>query len=122
MNFERLPYGSFDISNSSYGLNIVEITNTGSLTVALDPGSRLTDGRLCLWLDDDSVLYCCVGNVTDKSLVLFGSYDLGETWGLMSGNNTISDATIFQPDTTGSEIYNLTACSWEGRNVLLARS
>tara|TARA_R100000664_G_C2760064_1_gene150711 strand:- start:9247 stop:12510 length:3264 start_codon:yes stop_codon:yes gene_type:complete len=121
VNFERLPYGSFDISNSTYGLNKVEVTNTGSLVVSLDPGSKLTDGRLAMWIDNNNVLFIAVGNVTDKSLVLFASYDSGEKWIKMSGDSTISDATFFQPDSTGSEIYRLTACNWEGRNVLIGR-
>lgn len=122
VTFVRLPYARFDVTTTTYSINESIITNDGSFPVCFQSGANLLfDGRLTVWIDDDGVLYCAIGNRTDKSIKLFTSDDNGSTWLKMSGDDTFDAANIFQPDSTGSEIEELSGCQHEGRSVLFGK-
>lgn len=122
VTFVRLPYARFDVTSTTYTLNESVITDDGTFPVCTQSASNLLfDGRLTVWIDDDGVLYCAIGNKTDKSIKLFTSDDNGVSWLKMSGDDTFDNANIFQPDSTGSEIEELSGLQHEGRSVLLGK-
>lgn len=122
VTFTRVPFSSFDVTSTTYSLNENVITDDGSFPVCTQSASNLLfDGRATVWIDDDGVLYCAIGNKTDKSIKLFTSNNNGSSWRKMSGNGTFTDANIFQPDSTGSEIEELSGVHHEGRSVLMGK-
>jgi len=122
VTFTRIPYARFDVTSTTYSANENIVTDDASFPVCSISGSNLLfDGRMTVWIDDDGVLYCAIGNRTDKSIKLFTSDNNGVTWRKMSGNGTFDDANIYQPDSTGSEIEELSGLQHEGRSVLFGK-
>jgi len=122
VTFQRIPFATFDVTATTYNLNEYVVTDDSSFRVCSQSGANLLfDGRQTMWIDDDGVLYVAIGNDTDKSIKLFTSSDNGVSWLKMSGDGTYGDANLFQPDSTNSEIKELSGLQHEGRGVLLGQ-
>lgn len=124
LRFDRIPYAGFGFFENTFTGNHVYISNTGSLVFCNDTGTHLEEGNVALFRDDDNVLYCIASKHSDRSMLMFASYDDGANWLRMSGGDdaSISDATFYQPNSSGSEFQNISACSWEGRGFLIGKN
>lgn len=122
--FYRLPHARFNITNSLYSIYEITVSDSGSFLTAFNTsGNTLTDGRLSMWMDSDSVLYAVVGSRTYKSLAMFTSDDDGQNWKRMTGGTaaSVSDMTWYQPNDLNAEVTRLTATQWEGRSLVLGQ-